>query len=100
MKNDHNVVSIFSLYNGSFYIMKVAPESEITIFLQTIYIKSTICWISAHFSQALLFFLFYFELCITLSNLSDHMKQQDKPRLTPYTGEITSDETGDLANFI
>ena len=29
--------------------------------------------------------------------LSDHMKQQDKPRLTPYTGKITSDETGDLA---
>ena len=56
-----------------------------------------IFWISVSFLQALLFSYSIFELLHNIVKLSDHMKQQDKPRLTPYTGKITSDETGDLA---
>ena len=95
-EKDHNVVSIFSLYNGSFYIMKVAPESE-TLFSYKPFILSLLFAGFLLIFASIAVFLILFRAMHNIVKLSDHMKQQDKPRLTPYTGEITSDETGDLA---
>lgn len=95
-EKDHNVVSIFSLYNGSFYIMKVAPESE-TLFSYKPFILSLLFAGFLLIFASIAVFLILFRVMHNIVKLSDHMKQQDKPRLTPYTGEITSDETGDLA---
>ena len=76
--------------------MKVAPESE-TLFSYKPFI---LCLLFSGFLlifASIAVFLILFRVMHNIVKLSDHMKQQDKPRLTPYTGKITSDETGDLA---
>lgn len=95
-EKEHCTISVFSLCQNAFRIVKISPESA-TLFSYKPFVFSLL------FSGFLLIFASiaaFFVLFRAMRNvvrLSEHMSQQNEPRLTPYTGKISSDETGDLA---
>lgn len=95
-ESNHRVVSIFSLCQGTFHVIKLTPESE-TLFSYRPFVLSLLFSGFLLIFASIAVFLVLFRAMQNIIRLSEHMNQQNEPRLTLYTGKIASDETGDLA---
>ena len=92
----HSTVSVFSLCQGDFRIIKVTPESN-TLFSYKPFVFSLLFSGFLLIFASIAAFLVLFRAMRNVVQLSEHMGQQNEPRLTPYTGKISADEIGDLA---
>lgn len=95
-EKEHCIVSSFTLDRGYFRILKITPENG-TLFSYKPFILSLLFSGFLLIFASIAAFLVLFRSMHNVVSLSAHMNQQNDPKLTPYTGKISSDEIGELA---
>lgn len=89
------VVSSIELEDGTFQVIKITPEAG-TIFSYRPFLISLLVTGLVMVSASILMFLLILQPFQNIVRLSEHMNNQHNHNLSPYAGQISKDETGDL----
>lgn len=89
------VVSSIELEDGTFQVIKITPEAG-TIFSYRPFLISLLVTGLIMVSASILMFLLILQPFQNIVRLSEHMNNQHNHNLSPYAGQISKDETGDL----
>lgn len=89
------VISSIELEDGTFQVIKITPEAG-TIFSYRPFLISLLVTGLIMVSASILMFLLILQPFQNIVRLSEHMNNQHNHNLSPYAGQISKDETGDL----
>lgn len=89
------ILSSFTLNDGVFQVVKITPEPG-NIFSYRPFLLSFLVSIFILICASIIMFLLIFRPFKNIVRLSEHMNRQNTHTLTPYTGMLSKDETGDL----
>ena len=89
------VISSIALEEGTFQVIKITPERGSIFSYRPFHISLLVTVLIMSVASILMFVLILLPFQ-NIVRLSEHMNSQQRHTLSPYTGKLTRDETGDL----